>query len=130
MDLTDENGTMWIRRKKDSSCFFLTSDNKCAIYTVRPAVCRLEPFTITDYDYERNRIELKLNFPAACGCEGVFDGETLPTNVIGKAAQLIVQKILALTARDLGLSVTDKKVASETRARILRKEIELANLSV
>ena len=66
----------------------------------------------------------------ACGCEGVNDAETLPVEVIGKAAQVIVHKILLLTAKDLCLPVTDKRVASETRARILHRGIAMANLSV
>lgn len=125
----DETGLMWIRRKKDGSCFFL-KNNACEVYDVRPAICRLEPFTIMDYDYERNRIELELNFPVACSCEGVSEGGVLPLEVIGKAAQVIVQKILALTAKDMGLPVTDKRVASETRDRILRRRIALADLTV
>ena len=130
LDRPDETGIMWIRRKKDGSCFFLAKNNRCMIYSVRPAICRLEPFTIVDYDYEKNRIELELNLPFSCSCEGVFDGEALPVAVIGKAAQMIVQKILALTAKDLCLPITDKKVASETRSRLLRRQIEMANLSV
>lgn len=130
LDRADEAGIRWIRRKKDGSCFFLKKNNECAIYDMRPAICRLEPFTIMDYDYERNRIELELNFPSACGCEGVFDGDALPVEVIGRAAQTIIKKILALTARDMGLLVSDKRVASGARARILRRRIELANLSV
>jgi Fe-S-cluster containining protein len=127
----DETGVRWIRRKKDGSCLFLSADNKCAIYEVRPAVCRLEPFTIKDYDYERNQIELELNFPASCGCIGVCEGiEALSTEAIGKAAQALVQKILALTAEDMGLPQSDGRVASETRARILRRWVELADLQV
>ena len=128
LDRPDETGIRWIRRKKDDSCFFLTKNNKCAIYEVRPAVCRLDPFTIIDYDYEKNRIELELNFPFACYCNGICDEEILPVEEIGKAAQILVQKILELTAKDLGLPVTDKRVFSETRSRLLRRRIEMANL--
>jgi hypothetical protein len=128
LDRPDETGIRWIRRKKDDSCFFLTKNNKCAIYEVRPAICRLEPFTIMDYDYENNRIELELNFPFACCCIGTCDEETLPVEEIGKAAQILVQKILALTAKDLNLPVTDKRVYSEVRSRLLRRRIEVANL--
>jgi Fe-S-cluster containining protein len=129
LDRPDETGIVWIRRKKDGSCHFLTKNNKCAIYDVRPAVCRLEPFTITDYDYEKNRIELELNFPFACCCIGTCDEEEIfAVEVIGKAAQTIVQKILALTAKDLGLPLTDKRVYSETRSRLLRRKIDMANL--
>ncbi len=130
LDYSDEKGIMWIRRNEDDSCFFLTKENKCAIYSVRPTICRMEPFTIKDYDYERNRIELELNFPFSCGCEGVFEGEKLPLDVIGKAAQVMVQKILAATAKDLKLPVTDKKVASEARARILRIGVQKADIQV
>ena len=126
----DETGIAWIRRKKDDSCFFLTKNNKCAIYEVRPAVCRLEPFTIVDYDYEKNRIELELNFPFSTCCSGICDEGTLPVEEIGKAAQILVQKILALTAKDLGLPVTDKRVKSETRSRLLRRGVEAADLQV
>jgi len=35
-----------------------------------------------------------------------------------------------LTAKDLGLPVADKRVASETRARILRRGIAIADLSI
>jgi Fe-S-cluster containining protein len=130
LDSPDERGIRWIRRKKDGGCFFLGPDNRCVIYSVRPAICRLEPFTIVDYDYEKNRITLELNFPSSCSCEGVSDGTALPVEVIGKAAQVMLQKILELTAKDLGLSVLDKRVACEARSRILRSRMEMADLSI
>ncbi len=130
LDRPDETGTRWIRRKKDGSCFFLGEDNRCSIYSLRPAICRLEPFTIADYDYEKNKIELELNFPTVCGCEGVFEGEILSLEVIGKAAQIIVQKIVEMTARDLVLPLTERKVLSEARSRILRTRIMLADLRI
>ncbi len=130
LERANETGIRWIRRQKDGSCFFLTKDNKCAIYSVRPSVCRLDPFTIVDYDYERNRIELELNFPVSCGCEGVSDAEALPVAEIGRAAQIVVRKILALTAKDLGVPQIDPRVASEARSRILRRAAALADLSV
>jgi len=126
----DETGINWIRRKKDDSCFFLSKNNKCAIYEVRPAICRLEPFTIVDYDYEKNLIELELNFPFSSCCTGICDHDTLPIEEIAKAAQTLIQKILALTAKDLGLPVTNKNVQSETRSRLLRRRIEMADLQL
>ncbi len=127
----DENGVRWIKRKTDDGCFFLTKDNKCAIYPVRPQVCRMEPFTIIDYDYKKNRIEVELNFPFACCCIGTCDEKTVPDDKeIGRAAQILVQKILALTANDLGLPVTDKRVYSETRSRLLRRTVEMADLQL
>jgi len=131
IDSPNESGIVWIRRKKDGGCFFLTENSKCAIYELRPAICRLEPFTIVDYDYEKNRIELDLNFPFSCCCMGtVGQKEIVHVEEIGNAAQIIVQKILALTAKDLDLPVTDKRVYSETRSRLLRRKIELADLQL
>ena len=125
----DETGINWVRRKKDGSCFFLGKENKCRIYSVRPAICRLDPFTIADYDYERNTIELELNFPASCSCVGVSDTETLPVEEISRAAQLMVRKIIALTAKELGTPKDDPRVAAETRSKILRRAAALADLS-
>jgi len=126
----DENGVRWIRRKKDGGCYFLTIDNRCAIYDVRPQVCRLEPFTIVDFDYEKNRIEVELNFPFALCCLGTCDDIAMPDKEIGRAAQILVQKILALTANDIGLPVTDNRVYAETRSRLLRRTVEMANLQL
>jgi Fe-S-cluster containining protein len=127
----DENGVLWIQRKEDGACFFLTKENKCAIYPVRPQVCRLEPFTIVDYDFSKNKIEVELNFPFAECCVGTCDEkEVQPVQEIGRAAQILVQKILALTANDLGLPITDKKVHSETRSRLLRRTVEMADLQL
>jgi len=126
----DETGIMWIRRKKDDSCFFLTKNNKCAIYEVRPAICRVEPFTIMDYDYQNNRIELEMNFPFSFCCIGVSEEETLNVEEITKATQILVQKILALTAKDLDLPITDKRVQVETRSRLLRRVVEMADLQL
>jgi Fe-S-cluster containining protein len=113
----DETEVRFIRRKKDGSCFFLTQDNECKIYKIRPATCRIQPFTITDWDYERNQIELDL--PAECNCKGVFKGRTLPEEEIGRAAQTIVQDLLEVTAKFLGLPIADKRVASKTRILIM-----------
>jgi len=127
----DENGICWIQRKEDGSCFFLTKENKCAIYPVRPQVCRLEPFTIVDFDYTKNTIELDLNYPFTDCCIGACDEKSdPPVQEIGRAAQILVQKILALTANDLGLLVTDKRVLSETRSRLLRRTVEMADLQL
>ena len=130
LDRPDQTGIRWIRRKMDGSCLFLTKNNKCAIYDVRPVVCRLEPFTIGDYDYESNRIDLELDFPFSSCCMGVCEEKTLPVAVIGRAAQTIIKKILALTAKDLGLPITDKRVYSATRSRLLRRRVEMANLQL
>ena len=126
----DETGITWIKRKQDGSCSFLTSNNKCAIYDARPAICRLEPFTIVDYDCENNKIELELNFPFSSCCIGICEAEMLPAKEIAKAAQTMIQKILALTAKDMKLPINEKRVHSETRSRLLRRTIETSDLQL
>jgi Fe-S-cluster containining protein len=125
----DEAGLRWVKRKKDGSCFFL-EDNKCQIYHVRPIICKLEPYTIADYNYHQKRIELDLNFPFSCACEGVTEEGTINVEDVAKAAQAMVKKILALTARDLELPETDKQVSAEARARILRQRIDAADFQI
>ncbi len=126
----DETGLRWIRRKKDGSCWFLGKDNRCIIYSVRPAICRLEPFTIADYNYETRAIELELNFPSSCACEGVTEGAPVSKVEVAKAAQVVVRKVLELASRDLDLPITDERVACEARSRILRGRVLLANLQI
>lgn len=112
---------LFIRRKKDGSCFFLTKDNECRIYDIRPAGCRIQPFTITDWDYEKNTIELDL--PAECRCKGILvEGGTLPIDEMGRAAQTLVQSMLEITAKALGLPITDKRVASKMRMLIIENQ--------
>ena len=131
LERPDGTGISWNRRKDDDSCFFLMKNNKCAIYEVRPAICRLEPFTIVDYDYESGKIELELNFPFSSCCVGVCEGATVVSvEEVAKAAQVLVQKILVLTAKDLDLPISDKKVKSETRSRLLRRTVEAADLQL
>jgi Fe-S-cluster containining protein len=123
----DASGIMWIKRKKDDSCFF-HKDDRCIIYDVRPAACKLEPFTIMDYDYKNNSIELELNFPFSQCCVGTDEKELVDSADFAEAAWVLVQKILALTAQDLELPVSDKRVHAETRSRLLRRTVERADL--
>jgi Fe-S-cluster containining protein len=126
----DHAGIRWVRRKQDGSCLFLGKDNKCTAYESRPSVCRLEPFTIADYDYENDTIMLDLNFPSAYACPGLTDEDgALPTESIAKAAVVVVRKIVELTAKDLDLKPSDVRVLAETRSRILRRQVDLAHLS-
>jgi Fe-S-cluster containining protein len=58
LEAPDRTGLRFIKRKKDGSCLFLTEDNKCAVYEVRPTICKITPFFVTDYDYEKNIIKV------------------------------------------------------------------------
>jgi Fe-S-cluster containining protein len=107
----------FIRRKKDGSCFFLDENNECTIYEIRPATCRIQPFTITDWDYQNDVIEIDL--PADCDCEGICYEGTLPMEEIAKAARVVVKDLNATVAKVLGLPLTDKKVLSQTRILVM-----------
>jgi len=107
----------FIRRKKDGSCYFLTEDNRCAIYDIRPAVCKLQPFLITDWDYENNVIELDL--PVDCDCKGISAKGELPIEEIARAAQTTIKDLQTLAAKFSGLPATDRRVLYKTRMTII-----------
>jgi Fe-S-cluster containining protein len=108
-----------IRRKKNGSCFFANEKDACKIHDVKPAICVLEPFIITDYDYKTNRIFLGLNPLALTNCKGIFIGEITALEEMAKAAQNIVKEFLEMVANKTGLPVSDKKVGSITRKILL-----------
>jgi len=107
-----------IRRKKDGSCFFF-SENKCKIHDVKPSICTLEPFIITDFNPKTSEIFVGLNPLAVKNCKGICTGEMVAPEEIAKAAQTIVKESLEIVAGKMELSVTDKRVALLTR-KLLR----------
>lgn len=108
-----------IRRNKDGNCFFLTDENKCKINAVKPLICILEPFIITDFDYRTNRIFLGLNPLATTNCKGISSGDIIAIKEIANAAQTIVQQFSEIISKKTGLPVADKKVVSLTK-KLLR----------
>lgn len=108
-----------IRRNKGGSCFFLTKENFCKINSVKPSICILEPFIITDFDYRTKKIFLDLNPSAIINCKGISAVENAAMDEIGKAAQTIIKDLSEIIAEKTGLSVTDEKVASLTK-KLLR----------
>jgi Fe-S-cluster containining protein len=81
-DFLDENDLSeprLIKSRKDGGCFFFNS-HSCVIQEVKPAICRLVPFMVVDWDYERDVIEVDL--PADCDCPGVLGGDQLPVDVL------------------------------------------------
>jgi Fe-S-cluster containining protein len=107
-----------IRRKKDGSCFFFTKENTCKIHDVKPSICILEPFIITDFDPKTNRIFVDLNPLAIKNCKGICKGENVAPEEIGKAAQTIVKELSEIIATKTGLAVTDMRVAMLTRKHL------------
>ena len=92
-----------IRRKKDGSCFFFSEENTCKIHDVKPSICSLEPFIITDFNPKTNRIFVGLNPLAAKNCKGICKGEMVAPEEIAKAAQTIVKECLEIVAAKTGL---------------------------
>jgi Fe-S-cluster containining protein len=114
-DISDQKNRN-IRRKKDGSCyFFVTKKNTCKINSIKPSICRLEPFIIADFDYNTNKIFLGLNPCAVNDCKGIMTKENIVMEQFGKAAQTIISDLLEVVAEKTGLPVTDKKVALLTR---------------
>jgi Fe-S-cluster containining protein len=111
-----------IRSKKNGGCWFLVEGKDCAIHEVKPAICRLVPFVVTDWDYKRNLIEVDL--PADCDCPGITAGSQLPLETLARAAQAFVRDLIKAVAEEEGLPETDERVLSESRKRIIKMAIE------
>jgi Fe-S-cluster containining protein len=118
LDRRDFSEPRVISRRSDGGCFFLNDDNSCKIHGVKPEICRLVPFLVVDWDYERDVIEVDL--PADCACPGISVGEELPFEKLTKAAQNYVKETIELLAEQEGLPPKDPKVLSETRKLIIR----------
>jgi Fe-S-cluster containining protein len=103
-----------VARNKRGACVFLTKENTCKIHDVKPSICSLEPFIISDYDDKTNMIFLQLNPNAAQTCRGAFKGEVEEPKKFAVAAQTIIKEISQIAAEKLGLSVGDKKVSKLT----------------
>jgi Fe-S-cluster containining protein len=108
-----------MRQKKDGSCLFITKENTCKINSIKPSICHMEPFIITDFDYSTNTIYIDLNPQATNNCKGISTGENVAMIEIGKAAQGVIKDFQEIIAEKTGLAVTDKKVAALTRKLIL-----------
>lgn len=110
-----------IRKNKDGSCFFFKKENNaCKINSIKPSICALEPFIITNFDYRTKKIFLDLNPGATVNCKGISATENSDIEGIGKAAQGMVRDFSEIIAEKTGLSVTDEKVAFLTM-KLLRE---------
>jgi Fe-S-cluster containining protein len=122
LDEQDLSEPRLIRNKKDGGCWFLNERKGCAIHEVKPAICRLVPFVVTDWDYEKNIIEVDL--PADCDCPGISSGSQLPLETLSRAAQTFVHDQLTAVAKKENLPTTDAKVLSKTRLQIIKMATE------
>lgn len=113
-DLNNRN----IQRNKDGSCFFFTKENTCRIDSIKPSICILEPFIITDIDLRTNEIFLGLNPHAFKDCRGISDKGNVDVEEIGKAAQSIIKNLSEIIVEKTGFSITDKRVASLAKAHL------------
>lgn len=92
------------------------------IEDVKPAICRLVPFVVTDWDYKQNLIEVDL--PPDFDCPGIHEGCQLPLETLAKAAQVYVRDTQNITAKREKLHPSDPKVLSKTRQLIIKQSLE------
>lgn len=104
-----------LKRTSDGSCIFFTKDKTCQINHIKPSICKLEPFIITDFDYRKNLIYLNINPLATKECQGLNCGSMVAYADIAKAAQTIVEDLYELVAKSTGLLVTDKRIGALVR---------------
>lgn len=116
-------GNKFLKRKKDGSCFFLADDNKCKIYDIRPMVCRLEPFVVTDWDYIQDIIYVQPRLDVIC--PGIVPGSDEPSIDIVKAAQDYVKETREFIARTLNLPISGKEASHEVREYIIYQHFPL-----
>ncbi len=118
LDGIESDVTRRIRTKNDGSCFFLSKENKCEIHDIRPAACKLEPLTISDYDYENNKIVLEINPAVLCSsfsCKGFFSGHEILKVEFAEAAKIIVREVLESFSKKKMQPITSLEVAFLTR---------------
>ena len=124
-DFLDENDLSeprLILSRKEGGCHFLTQTNQCKIHDVKPAICHIVPFLVTDWDYTKNLIEVDL--PADCDCPGINSTGQIPLETIGKAAQTYVHDTQKAIAKEEKLPLNDPVVLSKTRQLIIKLAIE------
>jgi len=124
-DFLDENDLSeprLIRSRKDGGCHFLTQTNQCRIHDVKPAICHIVPFIVTDWDYTKNLIEVDL--PADCDCPGISGTGQLPIETIANAAQTYVHDTQKAIAQQEQLPLDNPVVLSKTRQLIIKLAIE------
>jgi len=84
-----------IRSRTDGSCIFLSFDastrlHNCSIYSIRPALCRLYPFS-----FERSRENsYTLKLIPCCNGLNTKDGESIDTDFIGEITSNILFELL------------------------------------
>jgi Fe-S-cluster containining protein len=108
-----------LRTNKDGSCIFLTMENTCKIQKVKPSICVLEPFVITDFDINTKTIYVDYNPAAAKTCRGIEGKENAALDTFGEAALAIVEEMMEIVAVNMGLPVTDEKVGLRVK-KLLR----------
>jgi Fe-S-cluster containining protein len=104
-----------LRRKSDGSCIFLTKENTCQIHQIKPSICRLEPFIITDFDYQKNLIYLDLNPRAIKECKGLAHENMFSYEEIAAASQTIVNDLQEIISKSTGFSLTDRRLGALVR---------------
>jgi Fe-S-cluster containining protein len=118
LDENDLTEPRLIRNRQEGGCFFLTLTNECKIHEVKPVICHIVPFVVTDWDYTKNLIEVDI--PADCDCPGINDTSQIPFETISKAAQIYVYNTQKAIAQQEQLPLNDQVVLSKTRQMLIK----------
>jgi Fe-S-cluster containining protein len=108
-----------LRRKSDGSCIFVTKQNNCQIHQIKPSICKLEPFIITDFDYQKNIIYLDLNPLAIKECKGLTHQNMFAYEDIAQAAQTIVSDLQEIISKKTGFPPNDKRIGALVRDSLI-----------
>jgi Fe-S-cluster containining protein len=122
LDENDLSEPRLIRSRKEGGCFFLTRTNECKINDVKPAICHIVPFIVTDWDYQKNIIIVDI--PADCDCPGINTTSQLPLETISKAAKTYVHDTQKAIAQQEQLPLSNQVVLSKTRQLIIKLAID------
>jgi Fe-S-cluster containining protein len=99
-----------LKRNSDGGCIFFTKQNTCQIHQIKPSICKLEPFIITDFDPLKNIIYLGVNPLAIKECKGIVHQNTSAYEEAAEAAQTIVEDLQEIISKNTGFSVTDRRL--------------------
>jgi hypothetical protein len=86
-------------------------------------VCRLEPFVVTDWDYDQDIIYVQPRLDIIC--PGIMPANDVPSLDIARAAQDYVKETQEFIARVLNLPISEKETSHEVRNYIIYQHLPL-----
>lgn len=116
-----------IKRKEDGSCFFLSKDNTCSIYDIRPVDCRLPPFIIEDFNIFTMTIKIGIA-KHFCKHTDNFSKGRLSTEImkeITKSVNICLNDLLSDASDFLQLPINDKRVRIKVRNFVIHARTKI-----